>query len=111
MVNLGESPPEASKEIKDFHVTLVRTPLCPPDLNGLPSRAAHTLCPRFAQRGKSAYVSLCSGLADRGTRTPDLRITNASLYHLSYVGVRFILIQKNKIDKVKNLIYILNIFD
>ena len=43
----------APVEIKDFHVAMVRYPLCPPVLNGLPSRAPHTLCPPCFRQAKS----------------------------------------------------------
>ena len=40
---------------------MVRTPLCPPMLNALPSRAAHTCCPRLRSLSPVGLSSLDLG--------------------------------------------------
>jgi len=51
------------EEIIDFHVELVRFPLCPPDLNGLPSRASHTNAAQRRSPSKALLGSLVSGFS------------------------------------------------
>ena len=51
------------EEIKDFHVDAVRFPLCPPDLNGLPSRASHTNAAQRRSPSKALLGSLVSGFS------------------------------------------------